>query len=175
MRVLCHRVLSFQAKNSKERIWGTFVRHAKAAFCSLEGTSVSYQAILWHFPSLEMRQKRVQDARVFLRFPPLIHHWQHNLAARKHCVSTVWHYLCLSGSIQTWARMRSVEDCKRLITRNKLRRLAAWKWSAKHPLCFLSLSGVAETEKKKRFILKPFEADQAVYNRWNADLLLKRI
>lgn len=163
-RCECYAIESFyfQAKNSKERIWGTFVRHAKAAFWSLEETSASYQASLWHFPSLE---KEFRMLGYFFHFPPYIHCRQQNPTARKHCVSTVWHYLCLSGSIQTWARMHSLEDCKRLITRNKLQSLAAWKWSAKHPLCFLSLSWIAETEKKKRFILKPFEADQAVYNR----------
>lgn len=41
-------------------------------------------------------------------------------------------------------------------------------------LCFFSLSWVAETEKRTRFILKPFEADQAIYNRRNADLSLQK-
>ena len=40
--------------------------------------------------------------------------------------------------------------------------------------CLLSLSQTAEAQRRKRFILKPFEADQAIYNRWNADLLLQR-
>lgn len=40
--------------------------------------------------------------------------------------------------------------------------------------CLLSLSWTAEVERRKRFILKPFDADQAIYNGWNADVLLKR-
>lgn len=89
------------------------------------------------------------------------------------CVSTSRHYLFFLGGFsheQGCARCRTVRglsheiDYRALQSENDLPGI----------LCFLSLSWVAETEKRTRFILKPFEADRAIYNRWDADLLLQK-